>query len=462
MANPFVSESNEAMNIPISVHIRIDKGLKSIGKILPASLLFASLLAACAVGQAAEYDTIPTLPASKVLPPKLLQNKNFRIQDGIKAVDGLYKFRVAGKWDTFEVLGEAMLRLRLKEMDASIALAKTSAVSVAGKAAGEAALSSVKDLGKAVAHPVETAKALPGGVMRMFKGTVWDVKDVAVAAGRGANEIAKGGPDSGKKSVLSKDASELARRYTKVSKKHRELAQKYGVDPYSTNPILQRELHRLGIVAQAADVGANLIVPVLPGALGLVAKASDIAYKKDWREVFEHNARIMRNLGVSEKDIHSFQYSEVITPTTQALIVTMLDAIKSAKHRNYVIQQAAQLETESEALFFTESIMLAEWYNRNRRPLKEFLRTTLVPAAITHKGNVVLFTAVDAAYWTKPNEKLVRELSALYGEQSGKELIAADFVSPRFEQHMATLGWSIESRLRSKYEVEIPWGAQDE
>ena len=82
---------------------------------------------------------------------------------------------------------------------------------------------------------------------------------------------------------------------------------------------------------------------------------------------------------------------------------------------------------------------------------------------IFNAGNVAAFTAADALYWTATNHQLASDFTALYRDYPNRlELWAADYVSPLAEENLAAMGWAVRSGLRSRYEVEIPWGAQDE
>jgi hypothetical protein len=139
-----------------------------------------------------------------------------------------------------------------------------------------------------------------------------------------------------------------------------------------------------------------------------------------------------------------------------------LIAMEGVEDRSVVIEQATFLENESEALFFLESVILAEWYHREQFPLEKFVLETLIPVAISERGNVVAFTAADYFYWTPEAEPVVRDFTAAYGDYpGGRELVCADYVSPRARKGVEALGWSVKSELRLTYDVEIPWGQQD-
>ena len=240
-------------------------------------------------------------------------------------------------------------------------------------------------------------------------------------------------------------------------------AETAGVDPYSSNPVLRAELNRLANASAVGGISGKIFLPVMPDALALVSDAAEVAYFKDWRELFEDNARLMRGMGASDELIQAFEYNEAFTPLVQTLIVSLLDSMKGAAGRSEVIWQATLLISESEALFFLESVMLAAWYDKEVRPLRQFHHDTLIPVATDKSGDLVAFTAADAFYWSPKSEKISREFTAAYADHSGgRKFIAADYVSPRAERGITAMGWQVRSGLRTQYEVEVPWGVQRE
>jgi len=113
--------------------------------------------------QSGGFDTPAVFAAKDILPPALVKGEHFQVLDGVTTFESLHQFKVQTDWGTLDVYGESLLRIRLKEVEALHRLENTSGVYIAGKAAVDTATKSVKSLGTAIAHPVETVKAVPGG-----------------------------------------------------------------------------------------------------------------------------------------------------------------------------------------------------------------------------------------------------------------------------------------------------------
>jgi hypothetical protein len=128
-----------------------------------------------------------------------------------------------------------------------------------------------------------------------------------------------------------------------------------------------------------------------------------------------------------------------------------------------VVEQLILLNSDAEAVYFAESLQMADWYNSNEGPLVEMLPGTLLPVALTADKKVIAFSAADFAYWTPAEADLLIEFTDMYsGYSPQREAWVADQVSPRYTEGLAELGWSVRSGLRSSVMPEIPWGLSDD
>ena len=423
-----------------------------------------SMFALSSMGsERSKYDDMSPRSASKVLPADLLKGELWTVGDEVIPVEGLFKFQVQSAWGEFPVWGEAMLRLRLREFRAIAELETISSAEAGLKGAGKSAGKSFVRLGNAIVHPKKTAKAIPQGSRRLFNkvqryGKKATEAAIKAAEGKsGENQTKSEGPSAAEEAAVW-----LARKYGGVGSKYRDRARDLGVDPYTSNEVLAAELERVSRAEAAGSVSSKFFLPVIGQEIGLMADAANIAYVREWREIFAHNDELMRQMGVSQEQIFEFEKNENFTPMTQTIVVAMLDAMQGVEGRNLVIQQAAMLQNESEALFFLESVLLAEWYHREQNELKKFLADTLIPVATNKAGNLVAFTAADFFYWTPETEIVARDFTATYADHpGGRELILADYISSRARKNINAMGWQVMSSLRQQYDVEIPWGAQD-
>lgn len=123
--------------------------------------------------------------------------------------------------------------------------------------------------------------------------------------------------------------------YTKAK---RQVAVSMGVDPYTTNSVLQKEMDGIawaswagGFAFSAATfpisgpVGAALTVTNVSGAIG------DLLTKKSPAELKEINRSALRAMGASAKDAKRFLNNTAFTPTSQTQFVFNLKSLAEWK-----------------------------------------------------------------------------------------------------------------------------------
>ena len=357
-----------------------------------------------------------------------------------------------------------MLRVRLKEVEALHTLRKTSGAAVGTSVAAKQIGSSVVSLGRAFRHPVRAGKALPGGMKRLFKSVKYDAQSLSTTGKAVADERAQGGPAEGDVSVAKKAGAKLGRSLAGVTVSYRRWAEKVGVNPYTTNTALRDELERLAKVEAGAKIGTKIFAPsIVPDELKIINEVSKTAYHKEWREIIEENHKALAAMKVAPELKAGFLDNPNINLTLQTLMIELLEAMSGVENRHIVIQQASLLQTDAEAVFFAESLMMAHWFHSTQVPGARMLGGTLIPVILTTDGRVIAFSASDFEYWTKLTAPIAADFDRQYrGVSRKREIWVADNVSSGFVRGVSNLGWSVRSDLRERVLPEIPWGLQDE
>jgi hypothetical protein len=427
--------------------------------------VFFSLLLACllqsnaATVMAVEgFDEPQPVKASEVLPADLIKGKNFQVLDGVTWKEGLHEFTVETEFGSFTVWGEPMLHVRLAEVDAWIELENTSSVGAGVKAVGGSFFDSVGTLASAFSHPIQTVTGVPTGIGRMFQKTAHDVEKVGdfVAGDNGDKEGEVSHP-GGESSV-----TKLSKKMIGVNKSYRRLAEEYGVNPYTSNEAIQEELLRLAQVDAVVRKGSKILLPGI-GPMSIVVKVSRAVYEKSWLEIVATNEETLEEMGATPNQIKALFDNESINLTLLTMMLELLKQMENTGGQLNVVEQLILLNSDAEAVYFAESLMMADWYNSNEGPLVEMLPGTLLPVALTADKKVIAFSAADFAYWTPAEADLLIEFTEMYsGYSAQREAWVADQVSPRYAEGLAELGWGVRSGLRSSVMPEIPWGLSDD
>jgi hypothetical protein len=203
------------------------------------SMLVILFFTAICVGQTetepAEYETPGVLKAHDILPPELLESEHHTVMEDVATYELTNRFTILSTFGPFEAFSEDMLRIRIHEVKAIAALQDIKKSEAFRNAAEQAAMSSFKGAKSLITHPVNTVKGVPKGVGKLFSRV---------------GEMFKGERGNHEDSV--------AKELIGFSVVKRQYAHKLGVDVYSSNKVLQKELNRVSWAGFAGGVGVKL------------------------------------------------------------------------------------------------------------------------------------------------------------------------------------------------------------
>jgi len=418
-----------------------------------------------------EYDEPPVRKASEILPDYMIKGENFTVRDDVTWNDGLHEFTVDTEFGSFDVWGEPMLRVRLAEVNAWVALEKTSSAKMGAKSVGKSTVRKVGSLANAFVHPVKTVTGLPTGIGRLFRKAEHTAESVGdtVTPDENDDEDEKG--EQGKEATDDQETDEdhesslsnLGNKLIGVNAAYRRLAKEYGVNPYTTNTAIQEELLRLAKVEAYVSKSSSLLLPGVGTVLSVTARVTTSIYEESWLEIVARNEEGLLAMGASPEQIRELFDNDAINLTLLTLMIETLNDLPDADGRLNAVDQMIALETDSEAVFYGECLLMINWYQENQAPIKEILSGTLIPVVLTWDEKVIVFSASDYSYWTPANQALITDFSHLYEPYSSdREAWLADQASPLFRKHAEALGWRVKSELRATVWPEIPWALQED
>ena len=133
----------------------------------------------------------------------------------------------------------------------------------------------------------------------------------------------------------------------------RKWAQKVGVDPYTTNPVLVKALEDIAKVDVSGGIATKVVVPI-PMVVSTTASVGDLVWSKDPEELRKLNEQRARDLGVADDVAKKLFTSGHFTLTLQTRLIAALHAVKVQGCSDYVLS-AVDSKTERQALFTVES-----------------------------------------------------------------------------------------------------------
>jgi hypothetical protein len=161
-----------------------------------------------------------------------------------------------------------MLRVRVAEVPAVIELRNTSKTKVFARSVATNAVRSETAAGQMILNPVATTRGLPGGVSWFFGRVGHGAQKIKEAATEPAEASA------GEKSVqVATRTGRATRDVFGYEQERRELAKRLHVDPYTTNPILSKQLDDVALAEFRAHVGVTTTMAVfIPGSVAITAR----------------------------------------------------------------------------------------------------------------------------------------------------------------------------------------------
>jgi hypothetical protein len=281
--------------------------------------------------------------------------------------------------------------------------------------------------------PVDTAKGLGSGVKR------WGVnlgrqskRAVDSAAGDDPAEASKQGDNaavSAGKTVLG------------VNRASRRWAQKLGVDPYTTNPVLRQALDEIGEIDAAGSIATKVVLPI-PGVVGMTATVGDLVWGKDPEELRKINEGRLKELGVPDATAKKLVVNSAVTLTYQTRLIAALYAVKIRGVADRVAA-AADSRNPREAFFHVESAELLQQQHA-KAPFTTVLEDSLATVAVRANGEAEALLPIDWLRRTAANDSALQEIDA----RVRKELKAAKLVivltgkaSAEASKEIAARGW---------------------
>jgi len=417
----------------------------------PAVTLAA--LASAVLALAAAYEAPRTFQASELLKPAQLKGPHHSVAPAVKTEGYLHVFDITTDWGPLEAEGRSMLLMRVHEVGALAELDEVSKSAVFVKAAGTSVLNVGKGVASVVQDPGATARGMGEGVRRFGTNLGRKAKRTADKAIDSATSDEK---DESGKSTTDKAAEtgvSVANSVLGVNAAARRWAQKVGVDPYTSNPILKKALVDLGRIDSAGGMAARIVVPIPPIVSG-TATAGNLVWAKDPEALLKENEQKLRDMGVGADVVKQLNLSRGFTLTLHTALVGSLREVNVPGVADYVAT-AAEAGAEREGMFFAESAgMLARFHKS--APVAAILPDSRALVAKTKDGRAVVLLPVDWVRWTEAYDKALTEVEKRAKAEMGAtklEMHMTGTMSAVAKKEMAARGWTVKENVPLSFEL---------
>lgn len=401
-----------------------------------------SLLLSAHVAAAAEYEAPSARSAKDILGAAALRGPYYRIQDVVPTDGYTNRWTVKSDFGDFEVVGDGALRKLLGEINAIAELKKISKSKEFVKGLGGAAKAPLSFVKSLATHPVDTVTGIPKGA--------YAIVETAATAATNTRDT---GQDSRAEELL------------KMSSFKRELATRLGVDVYSSNKVLQKEMNGVAWAATAGDWAFS--VAMLPAGVG-GSVVSNVRLTNSVKEVVKQepaarlriiNGEKLEKMGIPENLSKSFLDHKGFTPSQKTLIVLNLEGLGAVAGRDAFLTLTLGAQDEAEANLYTAMIQMLRGYHETVSPLTQIAPLNRLAVAQTKAGAALVAAPVDQVTWTERTDRVTAQLKNGYrpdGFNGRIELWLTGTSSSVARQELEQRGFAVTERAGTRVEV-LDW-----
>ena len=386
------------------------------------------------------YEQPPTLSAAMILKPEFAAGDGFTVRDPVPTYGGRNGYMIDSDAGVFEADGNVMLMRRVRELAAIAKLREVSRTDVYKNALGSAMASPLLVTKGLIEHPVSTVTGVPKGLWKFMN-----------RAGQGLKERTDGRERS---QYEDSNAAQLIG----FAKAKRDVALKLGVDPYSSNEALQRELNGVSWAAYAGKMTFTLATAPVSGAAGLALTATGISstFENAIRDQSPGDLRLaslkrLLAMGCARADADAFLNNIAFSPSVQTALVLHLDSLTGVANRAAFIRLAASgSDSEGDALFFAQTSRLLAELHAGGRTLARIETLGGLPVAVGTDGNLVVALEWDYASWTQNAANFIAQFKAAkFGRKAPTGFVIAltGDASPTVQEQLQAAGITLATRL---------------
>jgi hypothetical protein len=373
------------------------------------------------------------LAAGKILPPDVLSGPHHKVDDKVQNDGFLNHYVLKSSYENYEVVSTFELKKRVHEIKAITEMKKIDTASTVSKSVVDSGEKTVAGISNLFLHPVDTMKGTAEGI-----GSVANRTKAAVT------------------STPSQTEDSRAEELIGFSKSKRDIANKMGVDVYSTNKTLQSELDRLAWADYSGGIGVSAALSFVPGGASVLLSVSGGARLLNEAinltppvELRSQNRKKLIAMGMNSDTIDLFINNTVFSPREQTWLVAALERMPTAANRELFLKVALQAHDPIMSLMITQMGLMFAAYDTQKEPLDRFHPVARVLYAKDKKGNVLIALPTDHILWSERFAGAVAEIKEkTKGNQF--ELWTAGDVRKKTQEHLSKAGWVIHTDVWSK------------
>ncbi len=394
-----------------------------------SSLLVLMLMFFYTLPAEATYEQATDMQAKSILKPELLKGENFTLQEKVKN-DGLFNhYTVDTSFGSFHAGSTLALKILINEINAI------------------AAMKLVENDDTAIESLKQSGKNTVAGVKKLFT----DPKGTAKGAASGVSGLFNRAKETVGKRELSDAEDGKFEQLVGISKSKGKIANQYGVNVYSQNKALQKELSRLGQADFLGGLGVGVATSFVPGAGGLVLSTSGAARLLNEAinttpasELWLQNKNKLIAMGMDADTVELFLNNPAFSPAESTVLVTAMESMKEVENLDLFILVALQAADPGMASLITKITAMTAAYHRNILPLKTVSPMARLTHGVRKDGATVVILPADHMVWSKRVSETVTA-SDKDANKADAELWILGTLSKQAATNFQKLGWQVHT-----------------
>jgi hypothetical protein len=338
-----------------------------------------------AVQRAGDYETPGPINAEDFLPISAFAGKKLFVQKTAENNGLQNTYRIRAGAEEYQVTGSEAALEFLQELRATSRLRQISTAKAVARGVSQSAKATYETGREIVSDPIAAVKKVPQGASRFF-GKIKDILN--------QDEGDTGAPVSG--AIMG---------FLGVDEEKRKLAARLGVDVYSRNEALQKELDRVASAMAGGGLALNIGTMPIGGAVGIGLTAIGIKQTVDSLinesspdDLRKWNEQNLAKLGARPDLITQFLSHPWYSPRQETVITLALG--KAQVDPNLFLETANKALTDQDGRYFQRVAQLLAAYSEKVAPLQSLRLEDGVLCALDRNGVLVVPVAFDYAIWT--------------------------------------------------------------
>ncbi len=417
------------------------RGRPSQGRALPilCGALIAAWCASATVLYAAEqFEDPPIFQASKLFPPGVVKGPNHRVDERVLNDGYMNHYQIHTRFGELRATSTAELEIRIDEANALAVMEKVKGTKEFGRFLAQGGKDTLAGAKHLITSPIATVSGAVSGVGTLFE--------------RAGNSLFGDPPSDTEDSRLQ--------NLIGFSSTKRDYAAQFGVDPYSSNPVLQERLDEIAWAGYGGKITASAALSLVSGGAGIAistAKTSNwlegIPVKAAPSDLRARNRKNLATMGVAPEVIDLFLSNKVYSPVQQTKLVDALVELRGVADRGRFVKFAVLTRDEEVAFFRTRQAAMYARFHKRVSGITQFVPVGELAAGRLADGTLVFCAPLDHLAWTQAMANYVLaadEHAAAAAGIKAKQLWLAGTVSPLAAAALERHGWKIQERQEGK------------